>query len=396
MRPDAIQQRRAILSCFHQEPDFAGFLTITANIAHSPLLRWLDESGMAIYLAQRLVELDLAERIDENLHRALQERKDANRHRTSVLLREFERVNAALQGAGVEYAVIKGFTLTPEFCSEPWLRHQSDIDLLMPSPAIDLAINCLGALGYRLEADEGSGEICLAIRSDHIPSAQDFIYDPPRHRHIEIHSDFYQPHCGVSLDVGHDWVKHLESRAMGGVRYPSLDLPHRFLMQVLHVFRHIPSWARVSWLYEIARFVERFGNQEEFWRTADSRLRDHKVRRACGVVCSLVARAFGTRFPGIIQEQWIDRLLEPQVSWIKQHAELWMLSDFETASKTGLLLHRDFAGSKLDWWSFRAARYSKAIRQLRASGNTGPRFLMQRARKHMDYLWDSFRWSARH
>ncbi|MDT8067883.1 MAG: nucleotidyltransferase family protein [Terriglobia bacterium] len=394
MTADVIQQRRAVLACFKPKPDLGEFLRITTSIERTQLLRWLDESGMAIYLVQRLAEHELFQQIDVDLRQALYQRTEANRRRTSVLLREFERVNTALQSVGIEYAVVKGFTLRPEFCPEPWLRHQSDIDLLISSTALAPATECLGSLGYKLEAGEGSGEICFALRSEHMPSPQDFIYDPPRHQHIEVHTDFYQAHCGVSLEVGRDWAEHIEWREIAGVRFPALHLPHRFLTQVLHVFRHTSSWARVAWLYEIARFVERFENNDELWHTTDSLLYDDNARRACGVVCVLVTNAFGTKFPAIIQETWIQPLPVRQMSWIREHADLWMLSDFAHASKTGLLLQREFADSTLTWWSYRAARYRKAIRKLQASGHTGPRFLMERVRRHMDYVWQSLKWSA--
>jgi hypothetical protein len=350
---------------------------------------------MAIYLAQRLVEYGMSDRIDATLRQALNERTKANPRRTSVLLREFERVNTAMQHVGVKYVVVKGFTLSPEFCPEPCLRHQSDIDLLMPASEVDSAVDCLGTLGYTLEPDEGSGEICLAIRSEHIPSPQDFIYDPPHHKHVEIHTSFYQPHCGVTLDVGRDWTQQIEFREIDGVCFPALDLPYRFLTQLLHVFRHTSSWARVAWLYELARFVERFHDNRELWLRTDALLHDDKVRRACGVTCALVANAFGTTFPAIIQQQWIQSVPARQLSWIRIYADLWMLSDFSRASKKGLLLQRDFADSMLAWWSYRAARYQKATRTLRASERMGPRFLMERARSHMDYLWHSLKWSVR-
>src|SRR5512146_113287 len=154
MTADLVQQRRAVLTCFRRKPDFGGLKGIAASIDRSLLLRWLDESGMAIYLAQRLVQHGVSDGIDAALRQALNERTEANRRRTSALLQAFGRVNRTLQQAGPAYEVVKGFTLTPEFCSWPWLRHQSDIDLLMPATAIDSAAECLGTLGYKLEPAE--------------------------------------------------------------------------------------------------------------------------------------------------------------------------------------------------------------------------------------------------
>jgi hypothetical protein len=397
MTAEQFNARNAVLASFQRRPDFGEFVKIAADDTrdHVALLKWLDESGLALYLARRLRHEGLLDRIDPALREAFEQREEANCRRTSSLLGEFERVNGGLQRADIRYAVIKGFALSSEFCPEARLRHHSDIDLLVVPGHVERAIEALNSLGYRLEADEGSGEVCLAIRSDHVPSAADFIYGPPHHWHVEIQNELYVPNCGVSLNVGTNWADHLEQREIGEVRYPSLDLPHRFIIQVLHVFRHIASWARMAWLYEIAYFAERCGNEEELWRKIDALVNGEKERNACGVVCEMVADSFGTNFPASIQEKWINPLPARQSLWIKNHAQQWMLSDFLSGSKSGLLLHREFADSRETWWRYRLSRYAKALKSLRHPQRAGPRFLMQRARKQVDYLLQSLRWSTR-
>ncbi len=386
------RERRAVLACLRREPELDEFLRIAAKGEFKTLLRWLDESGLALYLGQRLQDCGAREQVDARLRHALNARTEANRRRTFVLLSEFGRVNAALQQSQVRYAVVKGFSLTNEYCPALWLRHQSDIDLLVDAGDAAGAIEALRSLGYALDSDERSGEICMAIRSGRLPSARDFIYGWPQDWHVEIHTKFYEGQCGVSLDVGESWMEHMQWREIGEVQFPSLGLAHGFVMQVLHVFRHIGSWARTAWLYEIAHFVERFGGEHELWSRIDALL-EPKVRDACGVVCVMVANAFGTKFPTMVDEKWITPLPRRQVAWIAQYAERWMLSDFLHGSKTGLLLQREFADSRVAWWKYRAFRYRKALRALRQSDKTGPRFLAERARKQMEYLRESLRWS---
>ena len=199
----------------------------------------------------------------------------------------------------------------------------------------------------------------------------------------------------MSLNWGLDWARHVEWREIGGIRYPSLDQPHRFVVQVLPAFRHISSWARVAWLYEIAYFVEHFEGDEELWRRINALINEPKLRNACGFVSAIVDDTYGTELPAIVQEKWIDRLPARQASWIEQHGEQWMLSDFLSGSKAGLLLHREFADSRRTWWSYRLSRYRKAMKSLRRSEQMGSRFLVERARKQMEYLWQSLRWSLR-
>jgi hypothetical protein len=393
MNADQLKTRRAVLGCFRHVAEFDEFLAIAAGGEFGALLRWLDESGIALYLGQRLGERGLLERIDPGLRCELERRLVANRQRTEILLADFERVNDALRRAGVQYAMVKGFTLAPEFCPARWLRHQSDIDLLMSPREAGKAVAALCSLGYEKEPYEGSGEICLAIRSDHVPSAEDFLYDLPKHRHVEIQTSLYESHCGVSLAVGSDWIGHIEEREVGGVRYPSLDLPYRLLLQVLHAFRHTSSWARLAWFYEIAYFVERFGNDDELWTKIDRRLPGAKERQACGVVCAMVADMFGAQFPTVVKERWITPLPDAQASWMEQRGELWLLSDFLSGSKAGLFLQRQFADSRWAWWWYRASRYVEAVRTLGHGDQTGTRAFRHRARKQIDYVWQSLRWS---
>lgn len=395
MDVEEVRRRRAVLACFHPGADSDQCLGITAGGDNRALLRWLDESGLALYLAQRLLERGLMDQVPTELREQLERRLEANRRRTLVLLVEFERVNDALRRAGLRYAVVKGFTLAPEFCPAPWLRHQSDIDLLTSPDDAETAIEALCSLGYEMEPYEGSGEICMAIRSEHVPSADDFLYDPPQHRHVEIRTGFYETYCGVSLDVGNDWSGHIEQHEADGVQYPCLGLPHRFLVQVLHVFRHTSSWARLAWFYEIAYFVEKFGNNDELWAKADGLLIGNKERQACGVVCAMVANTFGTQFPGLIEENWIAQLTTAQVSWIERHGESWLLSDFLLGSKVGLFLQRQFADSRWAWFKYRASRYAAAVRTIGQGEGTGAKAFRVRARKQIDYVWESLRWSMR-
>jgi len=395
MDAEEVKKRRSVLACFRPLAEFDQCLGIMAGGDNRTRLRWLDESGLALYLAQRLLERGLMDHVPTELREQLERRLEANRRRTLVLLAEFERVNDALRRVGVRYAVVKGFTLAPEFCPAPWLRHQSDIDLLISPNEAETAVEALCSLGYEMEPYEGSGEICMAIRSEHVPSGDDFLYDPPQHRHVEIHTAFYEKYCGVSLGVGNDWSGHIEQRETGGVQYPSLDLPHRLLAQVLHAFRHTSSWARLSWFYEIAYFVEHFGNYDELWAKVDGLLMGNKERQACGVVCAMVADTFGTQFPGLIEQKWIAPLTTAQVSWIERHGEPWLMSDFLLGSKVGLLLQRQFADSQWAWFKYRVSRYAAAVRTIRHRDRTATKAFRNRARKQFDYMWQSLRWSMR-
>ena len=71
-------------------------------------------------------------------------------------VKRFERVKAtyvearnALEQAGVEHIVVKGFAQFPMYVEHPRLRSQSDIDLYCPTHMIDAAYSALRAINYR-------------------------------------------------------------------------------------------------------------------------------------------------------------------------------------------------------------------------------------------------------
>ncbi len=389
-------QKHAILACLRARPDFSGLRTVAGSPPEElrKLLRWIDESGLAIYFLRQISAHDRFRDLNPWFRSELSEREKANRRRTRLMLAEFMRINEVLRSACADYAVVKGFSLAGEFCSEPWLRHQCDTDLLVTPQSVPTVTSALISLGYKVESVEPSGEVCLAIRSAHVPSQDDYLYSEPPHWHVEIHTSFYEPAWGVSLGIAKEWTGHIEWREIEGIRYPGLERAHRFLGQVLHAFRHISAWVRLSWLYEISCFAETFRNDSTLWEQighiTDG---DVKSRNACGVVCSMVQNTLGTQFHQAVQEKWIDSLTVRQQTWVQRCAPQMLLNDFTSGDKVGLLLQRGFADSRWTWWRSRLSRYLRFLRSTGGVRKTGPLFIIERARRHVNYLWRCFLWN---
>lgn len=397
MTEEQYRQRRAVLACLQQNPKSPDLSCLTEpRVDGCQVLNWLDDSGLALYLLDRLRALNLTSALNLCFVNALEARLESNRCRTASMLQEFARVNTTLQSIPITYAVMKGFALPSEFCPEPWLRHQCDIDLLVTPGSVRDVQEALEGLGYKVESADPSGEICLAIRSGHVPSSTDYLYEPPKNRHVEIHSEFHESVSGVTLQVGQEWSENIEWAEIEGVRFPRLQLPYRLLGQILHVFRHTSSWVRLSWLYEIAYFLEQFHDNSELWVKVDQLTRhSRKVQNACGVVCKMVGEVFGTAFPDVIEESWIKPLPFRQMAWVRRHGSRWVLQEFTTSEKLGFLLQRDFADSKWSWWQFRFRRYAKFLKSiLRRSEYSHSLFLRERIRKHINYLWHCLRWKV--
>jgi Uncharacterised nucleotidyltransferase len=78
--------------------------------------------------------------------------------------RTYREAADALNRAGVDHVVIKGFTQVPDYVEEPRWRAQSDLDLFCPSEMIEPARLALEGLGYKPEQRSDYR------RADHIPT----------------------------------------------------------------------------------------------------------------------------------------------------------------------------------------------------------------------------------
>ncbi|HEX6881070.1 MAG TPA: nucleotidyltransferase family protein [Terriglobales bacterium] len=386
---------REVLQCLSGNPSRENFIEVSRIFERAPetLLRWLDQSGLALYLANRVQQHGLEGSLSPELEAELVIRLRANRVRTRGMLGEFARVVRGLETRSIQYCVLKGFTLYPEFCAEPWLRHQSDLDILVDSASIPVARVALGELGYLSAGQEPSGELRFEIPPARVACAEDFLYKADWHRQVEIHVKFYESVNGVTLRPNENWCGAVERRVVGQISYPSLNLSHRIVTQLLHAFRHIlHGWVRVGWLYEISRILPLL-HDESGWRKADDVLGcDVRTREACGVVVALTNRAFQQELPYLVEKRWVQPLRPALKDWVKRYGMEWLLSDFP-GSRLSLLLHREFVDSGWEWQKYRASRLRRTLGAITISKLSNPNFLARRIASQADYFWRYLCWN---
>ena len=341
-------------------------------------LAWMDDTGLALYFLDAIEQNSAW--VPHPVMQSLRNKKRANEHRTTCMERQFNSINRRFEDAGIQYAAVKGLTLTPDFCSDPSLRYQADFDYLTNPQDIHSASRILQGMGYvlRIESDR---ERVFVYPSQQKPERGDAQYLPSAPHSVELHlkiGDFSHLVWNEPSFLANSCIRDLH----GSVTHvlPGQD---SFVLQAVHVFHHLlDGWVKLSWLYEIAYFLDKRSSDDDVWQLISQNLAvDPMFREAIAVVVNLVAELFQVRVPSEVKD-WIAQI-RPAVSiWIEKYARDWAFGpnridefDLFPASKLVLLLHQQYVPDSKDWRAILATRLLalKGLKRLSHSRGTVPR-----------------------
>jgi hypothetical protein len=318
----------------------------------------LDRTGLTLPLYARLLTNGECSDLPRRTIEALEARRIDNTNRMQGMLEAFGLAARALQQVGVSFVCVKGFSLFPEFLWEPWQRHQIDFDLMVAPDDTLPAQAALEPLGYKLTAVSADGERKLRIPVSQALLRDAYIYQPQQGGAIELHSRFWEAGAEeYSLACPEDAFEQAEIHTLGSVSFRRLSLPHAFLYQVLHVFRHfLGSWARPLWLYEIANFIDRHRDDDALWqRVRMDVLGDSKLAKAASLVLLTTNELFGCSIPTALESICTLPENSPIRLWIRHYARRWILTDMP-GNKLNLLLQREFFPDRGEWRRYLASR----------------------------------------
>jgi hypothetical protein len=321
-------------------------------------LGMLDRTGLTLPLYARISANGEWVHLPFATIQALEKRRRDNTRRMEGMLLTFGRAVCALQEAHVPFVCVKGFSLFPEFHEEPWQRHQIDFDLLIAPRDGPRAQTALERLGYKLTAVAGDGERRLRIPVTQALAHDAYVYQPQQGGFIELHTRFWE--AGKEefrLSCPDDAFEQAEMHTLGSISFPCLSLPHAFIYQVLHVFRHfLGSWARPLWLYEIANFINRHRDDDALWQQVNGLLlEDARVAEAAALVLLTTDELFGCSIPLAISRSCTLPADSPIRLWIRHYARRWILTDMP-GNKLNLLLQRQFFSDSRIWRQYLADR----------------------------------------
>jgi hypothetical protein len=314
------------------------------------VLQWLDDTGLAFYFLQKLKDTDATRGVPAPVLASLERNFAANQQRMEALANRFSLVNRKLSNAGMHYAVVKGFSLVPEFCPSASLRYQADLDYLLGESSWASAPGVLLEMGYRLRNPHSEKEL-IFLTPDGGPSRSADQYSPEAPHAVELHLDMWDKdlHRVPTMEKLLS-VSRAKAQEWNGIVFPGFSDEDAFLLQVLHTCRHLFTyWIRTSCLYEIAYFLNRRSSDVEFWHRIEQQVGGNlELRELVVVTAELVSQLFSVPLPQLICT-WGRQVRTATRVWIERYARDCALGDlpayhlsFFPKAKFALFLHQEF------------------------------------------------------
>jgi hypothetical protein len=337
--------KQRVIRALKRKPDLAGTRSLPAlgGRRGDKLLQWLDQSGLALVFLQCANTHAAGTDLPDEWREVLEKRKKRNAARLQDMLEEFQRLNDAFRSQGVTAITLKGFSLIPDFFEDPILRHQADFDFLVRPSDVDAAAEVLRSFGYSTPRLSYSEESCFTTPLHHVPSRADDLYAIQHHRQVDLHVSLTENSPWLQVEFPTVASEAATPMSVSGISFNGLSLENRFLVQVLHAFRHsFRSWVRLSWLMEIARCIDLHHDDAALWSRLMERAGDELLtKRAFAFVLSLAHRLFESQIPPGIAN-WIAGGMTPSlIAWLDHFSENWALADWP-GSLNNLFLASDF------------------------------------------------------
>ncbi len=249
------------------------------------LLHWLDVSGLALYFLDRLRRLRLTHMLPEHVLARLQQNMRDNTERTHGMIAESVAIQEEFQASAVSYAVLKGFSLSPESVPSLELRHQFDLDFLIAEEAVAEARALLERRGYRLYAV--SGQSWEFKKEERLGISMEDFYRDSSGRTVELHLQ-------ASVEGSATVLSRAKERDFHGIDMPVLSPVDLFLGQGMHAYKHIcGEFSRAAHLLEFYRHVIARRHDDIFWSEVRARAEaNQNVSLGLGALTLLLATLY--------------------------------------------------------------------------------------------------------
>ncbi len=301
------------------------------------ILYWLDISGLALYMLDRLGELGLERCLPESIRLRFRQDLEDNRVRTKALLAEAGAISHAMSRCGIAFALLKGITLMPDSVPDCACRWQIDLDFLVAAGDATAARHVLMTFGYTLHAVCGNSMEFTAGQS----SAPDIrkIYRVHSQRSLELHMLSTTPGRSGQRN---DLLSRVQAREFSGVPIPTLSPADMLVQQSVHLFKHLcGEHTRVSWALEFWRHVQARRGDATFWAEVESVIAlEPQTEIALGAALLLASLTFGAIEENAWAHAAIDKLPPNIRLWLETFGMRVLLTD-SPGNKLYLILRQE-------------------------------------------------------
>jgi len=321
-------------------------------------LGWFHASGLALYFWQRMKSNGILAVVPQDVRAVLEDCLAMNRKRLEVMVKEFRFVNHVFRESGIQYAVLKGFALVPDYCPDPALRNQYDFDFFIPVETLEFADRCLQDAGFvRKERSRCCHPVVYlaANRQTHPPANLGDIYSPLTPYSLEVHTRLWEAEAEkISFELPASPLARAGERDWNGIKFHSLSPEDALIFQVLHAFRHmVNNKCRLSIFLEIARFVQTHSSDDIFWLRLTALLRGRRrLSEATAGVFSLAFSLFGPEMPAEAVALLRASMCPAMALWVSRYGLRLALNNF-SSSKGSLHLHKLFVENPRLWAAVR-------------------------------------------
>lgn len=234
-----------------------------------------DAHGVAPLLHYTLTRQHVTHNLPEHVQHSLRNEYYTSTAQQALLLSELNRISHVVKSPMI---LLKGAALATTLYPEPATRPLSDLDFLIPRPALDDAVAAVRALGYSEHAPEiGAGMHQAASYHVHLRGG------PGGNLMVELHwnlvgsdDDRYAPNLDWFWEQTEAWEQGSGSgrereRAGDGMQNSATVLQltptaHLLFLAAHLVLQHGASHARLLWFYDLHLLLTKAGDRIE-WET---------------------------------------------------------------------------------------------------------------------------------
>jgi Uncharacterised nucleotidyltransferase len=321
---------------------------------------WMDVSGLALYFWHKVKTVSAAEALPPYVRARLAGSYEKNRLRVESIRKEFATLNSLFDDAGVQFAVLKGLALAPDYCPDPFLRTQYDHDYLIHFHALPRAEAVLQRAGYRPKVSREGYHIAYFRPAPGFASSRKPVglYSARLQRPVELHIRLWeQKEERIDIPLPDDFMSRRREHSGLDLVYPTLCDVDGLVFQALHAFRHIlRNWCRLSVFLEISYFLQQRAKDFDFWERYEERVANLCwVPETSTVVFTLAQNLFGSSFPAELKAHVDPELSATLDKWVEHYGLPGALANFRN-NKNSLFLHREFVKDRDSWAEIRRRR----------------------------------------